>query len=445
MAKIDFKIEWLDAEGVKAPELVATWARLEIWVDGECITQVSDQVNRSTREGIYCSLYPLAEWIAFNWWFLQADTRVPSTSAIALASPALNGAGAAWRSRHNLRASGDGFPWPDFEVAPEGPYARLRWSADRDSRALHRIRYLTSGETYLDTPALVDSLAALVKSVLARLEDLGVAAGPLAEEWASIAGLEPDEADFCLAAGRLALDPYDLKSSISRAIVDAEKSLESGLLEEFLDAVEPTAIPTGLSWVERGARKLHSAGAAGQKKPRTLPRGADIDSTKASARPPWAQGYQQARSLRKQCTAPPAESFKVDEMVSTSTVSGQQQSLVGLTGYTSAGTPGLILRDRYPSRQTRFAQARALWHLLGSPPDRRHLVTNSNSGPQRASRAFAAELLAPAAGIAKLIEPGEIFDQATQERVAEHYGVSPFVVQHQIENQLSGPSYLMRP
>ncbi len=52
-----------------------TWARLEIHIGGECVALVEDQESRSSRRAIYCPLYPLAEWVAYNWWFLRADSR----------------------------------------------------------------------------------------------------------------------------------------------------------------------------------------------------------------------------------------------------------------------------------------------------------------------------------------------------------------------------------
>lgn len=70
-----FVYEWERGEGVVAPELAATWARLELWVDDNCITQVEDLDSGSARRSIYVSLYPLAEWIAFNWWRLKANVR----------------------------------------------------------------------------------------------------------------------------------------------------------------------------------------------------------------------------------------------------------------------------------------------------------------------------------------------------------------------------------
>src|SRR5690242_9624003 len=79
MSSFTLRYEWESAEEVRAPELAATWARLEIWAGEECITQVEDLASKSPRRSIYCSLYPLAEWVAYSWWLLRAHTRLAGT------------------------------------------------------------------------------------------------------------------------------------------------------------------------------------------------------------------------------------------------------------------------------------------------------------------------------------------------------------------------------
>jgi hypothetical protein len=80
------RIEWLDAPGVSTPELESTWARYEIWIDDRCVTQVEES-DGTFRRSVYGSLYPLAEWIAANWWVLGNDIR-PLLRALGAATTA---------------------------------------------------------------------------------------------------------------------------------------------------------------------------------------------------------------------------------------------------------------------------------------------------------------------------------------------------------------------
>jgi Zn-dependent peptidase ImmA (M78 family) len=80
---------------------------------------------------------------------------------------------------------------------------------------------------------------------------------------------------------------------------------------------------------------------------------------------------------------------------------------------------------------------RALWHALFEQDSRRFLITSSYTERQKVERAFAAELLAPAAGVQRQLGVGA--DEATIEDlddVGDHFGVSSLLIGHQVENQL---------
>lgn len=62
-------------QGVRAPELRSTWARLKAWLDDTCITLAEDVSTGSVRRSISVPLYPLAEWIAFNWLVVDRGRR----------------------------------------------------------------------------------------------------------------------------------------------------------------------------------------------------------------------------------------------------------------------------------------------------------------------------------------------------------------------------------
>jgi Zn-dependent peptidase ImmA (M78 family) len=66
------------------------------------------------------------------------------------------------------------------------------------------------------------------------------------------------------------------------------------------------------------------------------------------------------------------------------------------------------------------------------------LVTGAYTDRQKMERAFAAELLAPAKGIAERLggTPDVVLLEDLEE-VAQYFRVSPMVVEHQVENQLS--------
>lgn len=84
----------------------------------------------------------------------------------------------------------------------------------------------------------------------------------------------------------------------------------------------------------------------------------------------------------------------------------------------------------------RFASARAIGRHSLSPVRGLSLLTRApRQYTEQTERAFAAELLAPADGIADVLA-GDYSDDALL-RAAEHFDVSMTLVQRQVENQIA--------
>ncbi len=210
--------EWQDAESVRTPEHRATWARIEIKVGAEFVTLVEDRGSGSSRRSIYCPLYPLAEWIAYNWWFLLADTR-PSSFLAQEADPwaaVSRSLPLGLRERHSIRASGDGFSWPDLLIVPDDQETRLVWGSRRAHTSSWPVRFLTNGDVRVRSEHVRQELELLVTGTLTRLSEQGITGTVLEKEWAAIQHTDQEEAEYCLAAARLGLDPYSDAEPIRR-------------------------------------------------------------------------------------------------------------------------------------------------------------------------------------------------------------------------------------
>jgi hypothetical protein len=141
MTTLDFRLEWLEAPGVTTPELAGTWARYEIWIGDRCATQV-EGADGTFRRGVYGSIYPLAHWIAANWWALTSNIRPSAIDARywdwknVHAYP--------WLRQHNFRGAGDGMAWPNLTIVPEGAVSRVAWSQDY-GHELTPVRFASDG------------------------------------------------------------------------------------------------------------------------------------------------------------------------------------------------------------------------------------------------------------------------------------------------------------
>lgn len=427
------KWEWEAAPGVRSPEHRATWARIEMAAGADQITLVEDVDSSSSRRSIYCPMYPLAEWIAFNWWLLKANSRpLSSVGPFRGASVGLSGRDDAHIGRHCMRNIGDGFLWPNLYVLPDGSETLLRWSADLHPVEGRRIRYLGQGYRYVDGEQLAQSLSAIVEAVLLRLADQGISNLPLHEEWDAITGADADEIDFCLAAARLGLDPYAEVESVEDALGRAGNELEDGMLEDFLNSVNPQKLEAGLDWVLSAQAAVAEAVDADG----AILSVADAVRSEALGRlPPWQLGWRQARRVRRELGLAATERVEPDSYVRSLNRPSRDRGLQAVGGIGQDERSIAVALGRIAGSNTRrFTLARALWHFLADD-SRFFIIASTYAERQKVERAFAAELLAPADGIGELLKDGELVDDDL-EYVAEHFGVSPRVVELQVQNQL---------
>lgn len=430
---LSFDFEWVPADGVAARELAATWADFAIYAGDDCITQVEDRITGSSRRRVFVSLYPVAEWMTFNWWFLHSHARPSLTPEIEWRfsrEPRMwEPPRAPWLDSHSLRGVAEGFRWPDLAIVPDGELMRLRWFPDSTYGENDRIRYISAGETWAIQAATMQTLRHFIETVIVRLEEEGVTNTPLQAEWHEIQSLDPEEQDYFSAAARLGLDAAapDVNESSLRAILGAAQQLDEELLDDLFDAVGIPDLPESARWAE-SALRLYEESADPQAS--ELPR---LEAAPPLVTPPWAAGYQDAQSVRNALSLSPDQRFPVYDFMRPRLLDADQYHLQGLTGRSKP----LVLHRRDTATGIRFTSARALWHHALGERDLA-LVTDAHTSRQQRVRAFAAELLAPAEGIRDALDTAGdvVVSGAAVERVAHAFDVSPWVVGYQIQNQL---------
>lgn len=421
-----FRFEWQPAGAdVRAPELAATWARLELDVSGSYPTVVEDLASGSIRRSISVPLYPLAEWVTYNWWSLLYGVEKGASA------PA---------DGHNVRAAGDGFLWPNLSIRSEGGRSRLTWQADIDRHAGWPIRFLTSGAAWVETEQLRSSFTALVDATLVRLDEAGQGSTILHKEWQVLKELDGEEVEFCEACGRLGLDPFAEGASFSDAIGSVFERLDESNRDDFLDAVAPDDLARGLAWVDdvQAAAQLSdltqgsSAWGDLDALRKELRRDADLPQERA-----FEVGYRQARLLRQALSLSPREPVRLEQLPVVRVrdlVEAPSRSLQGVSVAAEEREQSkLVLGWPASPQSVLFASTRCFWNLLFEPGEA-NLLTTAPSRRQQVSRAFAAEFLAPAEGIRELT--GGRGTIAWSSPIADLFGVSDEVIERQVENQL---------
>jgi len=100
------------------------------------------------------------------------------------------------------------------------------------------------------------------------------------------------------------------------------------------------------------------------------------------------------------------------------------------------GSPCFVVRSAQLASR-RFAACRALYTFFDPDSAELALVSSAPSDSQKGNRAFAAELLAPSSLIKGNLS-GNVVEQSEMQELAERFGVSEYVVAHQIQNHHLG-------
>lgn len=438
---LDTRIEWLEAPGVTTPELAATWARYEIWVGNRCVTQVEAN-DGNFRRGVYGSLYPLAYWVASNWWVLTSHIR--PTEVETRYWTWRNVDRYPWLAQHNLRGASDGMPWPDLTIVTEGAVSHIVWAQDQHKNEnFTPVRFATSGYDLVRTEDMRAGLAAIVNDVLERLAEEGLPKTQLAEEWTSIARAHDDERNFCRTTARMGLDPYSLSDQTSAEVISVADSLPDEIADDFFDSADVEALTAAVSWIRRASpvadratmkakvlQPLHSAIQG------SLDSHADEQDIE-----PWAIGYNMARNIRHSLNLKETDQFDISPWVGLGDVNVPSNGLQGFVAIRNHRC-GLVLdNQRVGAPANRFGQARALGRVLIRPQQKQFILSAARGREERIAGAFAAELLAPAEGIRQMLDVIGSHSDNALDAIARRYKVSSLLVRYQYDNQIATASH----
>lgn len=433
---LDIELEWQEAPGVSDPILARTWARMSIQVDGRPVTRYwSSRVN-SVRDGVYGSVFPLAEWIVNHWWFLLYEGPRQTQSGSARRHGTTS---RPWLMRHNMLTCREGMAYPDLAIFRKDDAVTIQWFADPDDTTTGG-RFLGAGIQVVERRRVEAALESLLEAVVERTQDLpGPALDEVRELWSSIRGADSTEARSCSRLAMLGLDPYgaDADEAIEQAV--ERLSLEEGLVVDVLALSSTRTFADDLRAAHKLLDELPSAALDSP-----VQRLIEPPSAKGTNDPlPHRAGYARASAVRA-ALGLPKDTPLLDLASVVGRTVGKPETRSIDTGETRTvdaavqlnGRAVIVATPRSAAAQ-RFLEARALHHwLYVTHSGGRRLLTHSHDWVQAASRAFSAELLAPASALAQRLR-----DQADLEYhgvLAEEFGVGTAVITHQIDNHRLG-------
>ena len=441
---IDFDIEWQIAPGVRDSVLARTWCALTIRVDDQVVTRVFDKRTHGWRNAVYGSAFPLCAWIVDNLWFLLYEPYRWS-APFGSRDLARNTSDLPWVHRHSLLAAREGGALPDFTLCRDGDAVLARWLRDGGDASHPFLRFVQEGFSRLDPDAVSGSLARFVETVLLRVSDIRQPeVAQLREDWSDIQGLAPEEAKLCIWSARLGINAHyadELSDEDARRLEATMAGLDPRLAEDLLDAATIDTIGQDVQWIDEAHRMAQRARRAVRPK---LDRSQDLaarprNGGRAAA---YTVGYSQTQALRQRAGTGDDTLVDLPAFVQrlgwadppvVSTESTPASALHAVVDFAGDDRPLIASHAMGSSSADRFLLARSLFLQTSSPPRERRLVTSSHTWTQRASRAFAAELLAPADALRHRIRDDEVSAREVAQ-FADEFLVDHELIERQIEN-----------
>lgn len=434
MESMSLRVDWEPAPGVSHPVLARTWSRLELTIGDHCVTTAFDRAAGGSRSGVYGPAFVLAEWIVQSFWFLLYECA-PSEQPRR-----------AWRRRHSLVTARQGTSLPNIEWFRDEDVVVAQWKRDDIDRPDRPIRFVESGRDELSPTESRLKLATFVDLVLERVRDLDHPdVVGLRSDWEAIVSAGGDDVTLCKRAARLGLDAFDpeqVSDERARLLTESISKLPEATREDLLDAgVLPARLASSIASIRgvvaNGATTSDALGGGAPKAP--------FEASGASSRA-YQRGYETAEELRSSVQQSADSPFDLraaleklrwtDLYVEDSSWTTIDPNVKAAVGMTALGRPRVHASPKRHTQQ-RFVTARAMYALLsGATSNAPRLLTNAGTRTQSASRAFAAELLAPTAAIRARV--GDGVDDERIDDLAQQFDVSPMVIKFQIENHALG-------
>ena len=188
--KISLSTEALD---FGSAEERATFGLFSMTANERLLTEGVDTANQKLSHGPYVSGYPLAEWLARNWWRLHWE----------LGRPAAEDGACRWDFAHRLSTIGDDYVWPDITVFSDGLQCFLVSTPSRSQDSL-LFRYLGASRRPETVSAknLEAAIDGFVESLLIRLQDRKLSDTNLHRLWSDLAMERPRRSSRASGAWR---------------------------------------------------------------------------------------------------------------------------------------------------------------------------------------------------------------------------------------------------
>ena len=406
----------------------AGFGAIRIVADGHCLTEGIDEHAKIYREGPLVSGYHLAEWLVWNWWRLRWEPPRPHAHRTL-----------EWAFAHRMSTIGEGYVWPNVIIDSDG-FRSVLTSERSSQHNAGPFRYFGGPTAAIPLKFLESAIDSFALDVLERLGEAGLDGTNLHRLWRDlrIEREDPTVSRFRRLEALLGRGPDEADAKeIERHLADAA-ALGEDALEEVAAGTEPRAQgPIDMLSAERIEEiakrqgfNAKPADAVRLDSGTSLPVWEEIEA--------WRVGEAVAGAVRHQenLGTEPIGNARLAELAGTTAYAisehGKRSDELAFALDRNGEGTRMVLRSKWDTGR-RFELARLIGDRLFGGARRLFPATQAYSYRQKAQRAFAAELLSPFDAVNEML--GNDDSDEKQADVAQHYTVSPMVIQTLLVNK----------
>ena len=406
------------------PAEAATAAEVTVAVGNQSLSSILDPATGATAFGARLPAVVLAQGIARNWWRLLYE---PQHVFERLVEPDLR-----FEARHRLDSFTPGYVFPPIGIWSGGETVMV--GMFRADQRFHDKSFLLPSRrspwSVARGPAQ-DALGAFIVSVLEQLHPAMSEYSELKSEWDRIlhSTLDVDVSDWCTNAGRLGLDPYDGDTpDLSRL----SAGMPGQLFADVCEAGNPRDMNRTCDWVRSTTSRFRSIAPISIKNFGGPPL-RDLNG------PGRTNGRDGVTLLRERLKLPldPIQALNgifngADQKAEYRVAEMGAGEVEGIGKRTDRKEIKMAVPAR-SARQQRFRMCRTAYLAWRAGSESEFAATPADTWRQQASRAFAAELLAPAQLISQRYGKTGLNNHAV-ERLATEWLCPPQTIVHQAKN-----------
>ena len=261
------------------------------------------------------------------------------------------------------------------------------------------------------------------------------------EAWDRVKATSRQEEAYCRLIGSLGLSPYEQHREIDGALEALSSKMSDTMLTDLCDAANPSSFSSVVKLTDRISQALVKADVVDLRDLLQAPNPANVFA-KA-----YEWGYRATDAARRAFGIshddPEGSNAFFDRLRLDPDAESNVNSEASFVQVSFAQVSGAVAREDACMRmsligansgQRKFAAARASFLAWSDARTSSRLVTTARTWDQRASRAFAAELLAPAKYLRKRLGDGPEVSSFALDKISEDIGIASAVVRYQAQN-----------